>query len=123
MHFSSIPYVPSWLSQPPGFDHTLFCSLQIVKLLIMQFAPILCYSHLGPNSFLSILCSNALSVCSCLNTYSIISLRNEYIALISLFLWNVEQHQWVTGAHCFETVWWFHPQATKSQKQWTSIIQ
>jgi hypothetical protein len=56
-----------------------------------------------------------------LNTYSLISLRNEYVFLMSMFLWDVVQHQWVTGAQCFETAWWFHSQGTKCQKQWTSI--
>jgi len=46
--------------------------------------PCVTSSHLGPNSFLSILCSNALSVCSCLTTYSLISLRTEYVALTSV---------------------------------------
>jgi hypothetical protein len=52
-----------------------------------------------------------------LNIYSLISLRNEYVALTRMFLWDVGRHHWVTGAQCFETARWFHSHDTKCQKQ------
>jgi hypothetical protein len=60
----SMCYMPS-PSHPPWLDNSNYTwrTIQVMKLLIMQFSPVFL---LGPNIFLSILFSNTLSLCSSL---------------------------------------------------------